>query len=288
MQKVATQPRHKTLKPSKFKQIGHEYPKDTESKALYKRILQEIRRKPVSIHSYFPRNHAKIGLCSDTQCGSLYERLDLISALYRIFRKDGISHVYHAGDLIDGEKVYRGHEYEIAYHGVDAQVNHVVKDYPRVPGIHTHFITGNHDLAFWKNAGVDVGRLIAENRKDFDYLGKEEADILIQGVKLRLSHPGKGTSYAISYHPQKMVESLSGGEKPNILAIGHYHKAECLPVLRNVITIQTGCLQSQTPFMRRNHIAAHLGGWVIDLWINKKAIVKIKTEFIPFYERRVQ
>jgi len=82
---------------------------------------------------------------------------------------------------------------------------------------------------------------------------------------LRLWHPGGGTAYAISYHPQKWAESLSGGEKPHICGIGHYHKAEQL-FYRNIHIFQTGTFEEQTPFMRRKKLAAMLGGWI--LWIN--------------------
>lgn len=252
---------------------------------IYKEILKEIKRKPIEVHNYFPKNHIKIGLMGDTQLGSLYERPDINECLYNIYEKEGIEHVYHTGDLVEGEKVYRGQEYEIAYHGVDNQVKHCVETYPHRKKITTHFITGNHDLSFHKSLGADIGKAIASERKDMHYLGKEESDISIQGIKLRLSHPGKGTSYAISYQPQKMIESISGGEKPNILCIGHFHKAEILPILRNVVVVQTGTTQSQTPFMRRMSIAAHLGGWILEFWVNKGEIVRIKSEFIPFYEK---
>jgi hypothetical protein len=82
-----------------------------------------------------------------------------------------------------------------------------------------------------------------------------------------------------------MIESFTGGTKPNILAIGHFHKAEVLPLIRNITAIQTGTTQSQTPFMRRNSLAAHLGGWIAEFHVNNKEIVRMKTEFFPFYEK---
>ena len=251
---------------------------------LYKEILQQIKRKPISVHNYFPKNHIKIGIMGDTQIGSLYERPDIVDCLYEIYKKEGIEHVYHTGDLIDGGGIYKGHEFEVAYNGVRAQTERCIDTYPRIEGITTHFITGNHDLSFWKSVGVDIGEIISSRRTDMEYLGKEEALVDIQGIKLQLSHPGKGTGYAISYQIQKQIEAISGGTKPNILAVGHYHKAELLPILRNVVAIQTGTTQSQTPFMRRNSLAAHLGGWIFEFWVNNGSLVRIKSEFIPFYE----
>jgi hypothetical protein len=127
-------------------------------------------------------------------------------------------------------------------------------------------------------------------RDDLHYLGQEEVDIALKKSghpKIRLSHPGKGTAYALSYQPQKYVESLTGGQKPDAVFIGHYHKAEHMPCLRNVQTVQAGCMQHQTPFMRRKSISAHQGFWILDMWMNKQGKPKrFGAEFFPYYEKR--
>jgi len=115
-----------------------------------------------------------------------------------------------------------------------------------------------------------------------------EADIVIPSkngkTTLRLVHPGGGSSYAISYTEQKIVESYSGGEKPDILLVGHYHKAE-YSYVRGVHIVQTGTTEDQSPFMRKKRLAAHLGGWIIEFSVDiNGAITRFKQEFIPFYD----
>lgn len=243
----------------------------------------------IPIHDYYG-DHAKFGVLGDTHIGSLYENRSLLHLAYKTYRKEGIDIVYHTGDVCDGERMYVGQEYEIYAHGADAQISQVVKKYPDFKEIKTFFITGGHDRSFWKRAGIDIGEKISDKRKDLIYLGPEEMDIALKPSgrpRIRLSHPGKGTAYAISYHPQKYVESLTGGQKPDAIFMGHYHKAEHLPCLRNVEVIQTGCLQHQTPYMRRNHNAAHEGFWIIDMWMTKQGKPKrFMGEFFPYYERR--
>ncbi len=263
--------------------------KKTDSNRLVRESVKRILslKKP-PIHDYYG-SHVKFGLISDTHYGSLFENPDLLHLLYKIFKKEGIDSVYHCGDLIDGENMYRGHEYELHTHGASEQIKEVVERYPEFKGITTYFITGNHDQSFWNRAGIDIGEIISEKRKDLIYLGRDDADIDVgtpkKKVRLRLTHPSGGTAYAVSYHPQKMVESFTGGEKPDILCIGHYHKAEMLPALRNVKTIQAGCIQKQTPYMRRKRIQAHQGGWIIEFTIDKnRSVRKFKGEFIPWYE----
>ena len=99
---------------------------------------------------------------------------------------------------------------------------------------------------------------------------------------LMLIHPGGGSAYALSYKPQKIVESLEGGTKPNMVAIGHFHKAEMMPSYRNICSIQSGTFQRQTPFMARGGLSAHVGGWIVDVTVGDGHNV-IRAEFVAFY-----
>lgn len=249
---------------------------------LEKQLKLVRGRKKLSVHDWYGK-HAKIGVVSDTHIGSLFCNLDLLQAAYRVFRKEGIQSVYHPGDLVDGEKMYTGHEYEIYAHGFDAQVREAVETYPCYKDIRTYFITGNHDHAYWKSIGASVGEAVAGRRDDMIFLGMDQHDVKIGKLILRLIHPGKGTAYAISYHPQKYIEALTGGEKPHILLMGHYHKMEEI-FYRNVHLFQSGTIQSQTPYMKRNNNAAMMGFWIIDIWQNAQGIGSVQSKWFPHFE----
>ena len=128
--------------------MGKGKPKD-ESEVLKEGLRQMLAMENVSIHDYYG-NNAKFGIVSDTHIGSLYENRGLLHLAYKVFKKEGIDTVYHCGDMTDGEKIYRGQEYELYAHGADAQVKEVVKKYPRFDGITTHFILFiiNHHALF--------------------------------------------------------------------------------------------------------------------------------------------
>jgi predicted phosphodiesterase len=251
------------------------------------RELQQFRK----IHTnYFYTDTVKFGLVSDTHIGSLYSATDYLNTAYDVFEQEEIKDVYHCGDLTDGENMYRGQVYEIYRHGCDAQVNEVVENYPRRKGVSTHFILGNHDMSFWKRAGINIGPKIADARDDMFYLGVEEADVIFKGedgrfARVRLSHPGKGTAYALSYQIQKYIESLTGGNKPHVLLVGHYHKAEVIPQYRNVYAVQAGTLEHQTPWMRSRNISAMTGFWIIEFSVNvPKKVSRFKAEWFSFFE----
>jgi UDP-2,3-diacylglucosamine pyrophosphatase LpxH len=227
----------------------------------------------------------RFGLMGDTQINSKYTQITHLHKLYDFYAKEGIKVVYHNGDIDEGEQMRKGHQYEIHNQGVDDHKEEIVRVYPRREGIETRFITGNHDASMIKLAGVDIGRMISAERPDMKYLGQDSAVIhLTDNCNLELCHPGDGTAYAMSYKVQKRIEAMSGGEKPNVLAIGHYHKAEYIPEYRNVHAFQTGCLQAQTPFMRGKGISAMIGGWIVELHLNVDgAIESLTSSFRSFY-----
>jgi len=149
--------------------------------------------KQIPVKAYDGRWY-KFGYVSDTHLCSKYERLDVLNAAYKVFRKEGITAVLHSGDILAGERMYRGQEYELHTIGATDQARYVIDKYPKFQGITTYFITGNHDLSHWKRSQIDVGMFIYGKRDDLVYLGQEEADIEIGGVKIRLIHPGSGTA----------------------------------------------------------------------------------------------
>lgn len=232
----------------------------------------------------------RLAVISDTHIGSLYHRADALAAFYREAERQKVDAVVCAGDVLAGWKVYRGQEFELRDRGLDEQLQRLAMEWPQV-GLRTLFITGNHEASIKNAVGVSVGNAISGMRKDLEFLGEDQATVELktQGgatVRVMLIHPGGGTAYALSYKVQKLVESLAGGKKPHLLCVGHYHKAEFIPAYRNVAIVQAGTFESQTPFMARQGISAHVGGWIVEMHpgTDKGLCGRIRAEFIPFYE----
>ena len=223
-------------------------------------------------------------IMGDTQFGSKYSQITYLHEFYDLCKREGITDIYHTGDITDGLKMRPGHEYELYTSSADELLEDVVKNYPKLDGITTYFITGNHDASLYKHVGYDIGSAISNRRDDMKYLGRDCAVIyLTPNCSLEMRHPWDGTAYAISYKPQKMIEAMEADSKPNILAVGHYHKAEYI-FYRNVHALQTGCFQSQTPFTRGKGISVHMGGWIITAHVSSDGTIKrFKPEFVPFY-----
>ncbi len=236
----------------------------------------------------------KFGFYSDQHICSKYARLDVGEDLFDKFQAAGVKTVLNAGNWIDGEARFNKHD--LLVHGVDNQCNELIDKYPKRKGITTYAVSGDdHEGWYNQSLGIDIGahaeRLMKEaGRNDWVDCGYMECFINLRHresgkeCKLLLMHPGGGSSYAISYQPQKIIESFSGGEKPAAVLIGHYHKMMYL-YDRNVHALQCGTGEDQTTFMRKKRLSAAVGGGIVEFSQDPRtgALVSCRPEFFNYF-----
>lgn len=254
------------------------------SEAQLKRIINGNKPKPKILVKNISDDVFKIGIVADTHFCSIHEKLDELHTFYAIMKKDGIKYVVNAGDLVAGWGIYKGQENEVHTFGAKNQAQYVIDNYPYVKGIKTYFITGNHDLSWWVRSGIDIGELIANKRTDMIYLGQYQADLTIDGVKVRLIHPDGGGAYALSYKAQKIAEQIPSGQKPQILVFGHWHTSHYF-FYRLIHIFNAGCFECQSTMLLRKGINPTIGGWTAEVRTGndkKKTIISLTATFIPF------
>jgi len=150
-----------------------------------------------------------------------------------------------------------------------------------------------HEGWFQKDCGLRIGWYIQNwcmdrGRNDLVHIGHLEQDVLFEmplgTFRMRLIHPGGGTPYAVSYPSQKMVESFQGGDKPQVLVMGHFHKFD-ISYPREVLTIMPGCTEDQTPFMRKLKLKAEVGFCVCTLGARVDGTLgEFGCKWVPFYD----
>jgi predicted phosphodiesterase len=248
------------------------------------KILPSVTKTPII---NFNGDHFKFGVLSDTHLGSNYTSPELIYKAFEEFKKEKVDFVVHAGDVCEGMSNRPGHIYELSHLGYEKQKKHAIDVLGQCP-VDSFYIDGNHDRWFIKNSGSLIVQDICENIPGATFLGHDEGDLkLKENGLLRLWHGEDGSSYATSYRIQKVVESISGGEKPNIIILGHVHK-QAYVFERNIQCVSAGCMQYQTPWMRGKRLAAHVGFHIIDVWIDNKGVSRFKVEWLPVYSQPVK
>ena len=238
--------------------------------------------KHTPVHDFTGKT-VKIGYMSDTHIGSIYLDTSYISDAREEFAKEGVDMVVHAGDVTEGLSNRAGHIYECSELGFDAQKEKAIDLFEPFDFCPLYMIDGNHDRWFLKSNGARIVKDICKDLPCAKFLGHDEGDIeLGENATIKLWHGEDGSSYAISYRLQKLIESLSGGEKPNILIAGHVHKYGKF-FIRNVHCIGAGCIEKQSKWMRGKKIQAHTGFGIIEAVVNEMGVGKITETFYPFY-----
>ena len=222
----------------------------------------------------------------DTHLGSKYEALDALHSFYSECYQRGIEVFFHAGNFIDGHK----HPADVHTWGLTNQAKYFIDHYPRVTTYvaSTYLITGDdHEGHYLHTEGIDAGEYtcaLAEKAGRFDlhYAGYVQADFVMGGFKVRLVHGGGGSAAAVSWAGQRIVDSLPAGEIPDVLLVGHYHKAVHVPNYRGCDIILTGAFQYQSPFMRKKNLQSTVGGWIVELSRNSAGLIRVQAEFLSY------
>ena len=240
-------------------------------------ILKQERKEYQ--HAVGATNEYTFMVFSDSHMGSVNEQTSFLHYLYDYAVRRGITTIYHCGDISEGWKRSRpDHQFSLHAVSFDEQLEHIVKHYPKRDGITTYFITGNHDHFHIQNGGANIGKGIESQRADMKYLGINTAVIRLgEHAKMELFHPQDGSSYALSYGGQKYLDSLNGGDKPNIIFVGHHHKSLYF-MYRNVHYFEVPSTHSQSDWEKGKRIQNTSGAWVVTVEVDSLGTI---TRIVP-------
>lgn len=252
---------------------------------------QEFGRLPVQVTD--AGDWLRYGLVADTHLCCKEERLAELHNQYDIFKREGITTVFHAGNPIDGY-VQRINGESVYSSTIDGQAQYFADNFPQRKGITTYYITGD-DHESWFAAGFNIGaymQTVAQRsgREDLVYIGHVESDVEIKtgdaSTIIKVQHPGGGSAYARSYTGQKIVESMEGGEKPAILILGHYHVSNYMNE-RNIHVVALPGFQDQTIFARKKRLRMEVGGAILEFKVNPAdgAVTRCRVEFNRYFTR---
>jgi UDP-2,3-diacylglucosamine pyrophosphatase LpxH len=238
----------------------------------------------------------KVMLISDTRFGSKYEQPTLLNDLFVKAKKLGCKYVFLSGDVVEG--IYTGQKsiYNSTLHknGAEDQAEYVAQVFPRVEGITTLFVTGEHDLSFLKTKEkIDVGTLIDSKRDDMIYLGPKRRKITFNKdiprsgeISIYLQHAQGNVPYTVSYKPQQKIASFRNEDKTEILVTSHFAACDSFE-RRGVRSFQVPTMVATTDEMRDASTPVYntVGGWVVTLNRDAKGkLLNTSQLWIPYYD----
>lgn len=231
----------------------------------------------------FDGDEVTIGYITDTHIGSVYfDEIKLLAA-FETFAKHSVDFIFHTGDVFEGISNRAGHMYECTHIGYGAQLDYGRELFSNWTDTPIYMIDGNHDRWFVKSAGAFIVEELCREQDNLNYLGSDEGDLVLgDNIIIKGWHGGDGNSYAYSYRVQKLIEALTGGEKPNVLLTGHVHKAYSM-FCRNIHCCGGGCIERQSKWMRGKRIEAHVGFYIIKIGLKDSGVAWFEPRWFPFY-----
>lgn len=250
-----------------------------KKKAKKKRLRRDMYPTPDLGNVIKTTINDAFGIVSDTHFGAQGEGVKELEKMYDDFEAKGIEQVFHAGDLTDGENVYRGHKRYIAIHGYDPQAQHTIANYPLRENIRTFIISGNHDTSYLIQSGADIVKYICNYRDDLEYCGLFYARFQDKRFKFDILHPSGGGFYSKSYGIQKWIRNNEmPSTYPNIMGFGHYHTHGYFED-HEIQCIMAGNFQHPNEYHIRRGFTGGIGGWVIELDREKNKLYGLKLEW---------
>lgn len=255
---------------------------ETEAMTALRSLKAERPQGPTRI--LIGKKSFSYGYFSDPHIGHKKFSDSAFDYMVRLFRAEKPDFILNPGDHLEGMSGRPGHVYELAQIGFDQQLNRAVELYSQLDQFEHFGIDGNHDQWYFikGDQGTIVGKALQGRVKNYRHLGQDEGDLNVSGVKIKLFHANDGTAYATSYKLQKLIESFSGGEKPNIVHSGHYHKALYM-FSRGIHGFESATMCGQSKFMRGKKIPAHMGFGMVRVFYNEKGVERLAHTFIPWY-----
>lgn len=223
---------------------------------------------------------------SDIHLCNVHQQLHLLNELYKEAYDRGIKVAFNVGDLVDGYYMNRKpYPDQLFLYNFNDQFSYLKKMYPKVNGITTYYITGNHDITHYRNGGASIDHFLSDpdgGRKDMIFLGQDFGEVEFDKVKFQLDHPGDGSSKGLSLKPQQRIEIMNSGDKPNIYLVGHYHKSYYM-LYRNVHAFAVPALCSTTSFEHLMGLNNCLGGYFLTVYSDRKTG---NVEYLAIEERQ--
>ena len=235
------------------------------ARGLYTDQVYRLRLAPPS------GDEVVVGVISDTHVGSKYILRDALRDFVHKAYDQGVRHILHPGDVLDG--MYRHGMWEVSHAGLEAQTRDAFETLPQLPGLHYHAICGNHDETFSKASGVNVGHYIEQaflkgGRDDLHFYGDRGAFLEMFGTLVYLWHPP--------------------ARKPHLMLAGHWH-VFCHLFVRDVTAIACPTFQSGANAFGRSLGGSPAIGGLILRWqmTEQRTMRNFRVETCWYYDHEM-
>ena len=176
----------------------------------------------------------------------------------------GITTIFHGGDCLAGNKVYKGQAAELEDWSGQGQCEIFAETLPQHKDLQYVGILGNHDVDFIKSNGIDPAFIIGSLRKDITFIGNLKGKCILgdSDLELELVHI-KSSAHARSYSLEKFIhQQASRDNHPDILMAGHRHINGFFEI-QGIQAFLLPCFEAETLFALYSAYYPSIGGLIV-------------------------
>lgn len=179
-----------------------------ELKAISKgKGVYEFTVTPPKVNIDHTGEEIRFGFFTDSHMGSIYYHEAFLDDFIKTCKEKKAQFCIFGGDLTHGMDSRKYNLlYELKHIGYAAQKEYAEEQLAKIP-FPTYVIDGNHDR-WYESIGAHIVKDICDSVPNAEYIGRDEGDIVIKGIIIRVFHGEDGSSYAVSYRIQKLIECV--------------------------------------------------------------------------------
>ena len=213
----------------------------------------------------------KFIVIADTRLGSTSQQLSILNDIYLKGHLMGYDNVILCGNISAGlyklTNVYAETNFINDTYG---QIDYIVNHYPEVEGMKTYFITGKiDDKHLSSKSKINIGKRIAEQRKDMIYLGENSCDVVIDDTVMRLFSTKLNKTYTVSYRTQQQAMAFRSEDKPDIMLYGGLLQSDKF-TYRGIKILSIPSVCATTKEMSEKRYSNTIGAWYVTVKTDKR------------------
>lgn len=258
----------------------------TDNKVVLSVKVPPQRSVPTLSIKQHEKNRIRLGVISDTHCGSkAFMKKEMQHFINTAYDDYDVRTILHAGDMLAGNKVYKGQEAELEVWGCSDQCDILTESLPERKGLQYIGILGNHDVDFIKSNGADPAKAIGKARSDIRILGHIKSKFVIEkyDLEIEIAHI-KSSAHARSYSLEKHIyRTISNTNSPDVIFCGHRHINGYFEV-QGIHAFLVPCFENANIFVLYNDFKPSVGGLIVDLVLDKdNNIIRCDNSFHIYY-----
>lgn len=255
----------------KAKNLGYKLDVTGDIIYLDKSVEKQVTKKQIVNIPKTKNNVITFACISDTHFGSKHCMKEELKHFVNLcYNEYGITTIFHSGDCLAGNKVYKGQPAELETWSCHEQCEIFAEHLPKYKNLRYTSILGNHDVDFIKSNGTDPAYIMSNMREDVNFIGTIKGRCILgkTGIEIELLHiksSARTRSYGVEQH---VFRSMAPSDFSEIVAVGHMHSQGYFEIQDSHV-LMVPCWEGANIFTKYYDLHPSIGGVIVSLGLDE-------------------